>query len=74
MPQPLCLTIGYTPVQETISSISVLVKRIREEFPKKGTFISIDGMDGSGKTHLAKNLALELNAFHIEFDQFLNKK
>jgi hypothetical protein len=40
---------------------------------KPGTLIGIDGMDGSGKSYLAKKLASLFCANYIEFDDFVNK-
>jgi len=39
-----------------------------------GSLIAVDGMDGSGKSHLARKLAEKLGAEHVEIDRFLNQK
>jgi adenylate kinase family enzyme len=40
---------------------------------RAGEIISIDGIDGSGKTYLAMRLAQELGAEHVEVDSFLDR-
>ncbi len=39
-----------------------------------GSLITVDGMDGSGKTYLAQALADKLRYRHVEIDRFLNQK
>ena len=40
----------------------------------KGSVITCDGFDGSGKSQLARALADQLGAIHIELDNFLNRE
>jgi len=39
-----------------------------------GSLITVDGLDGSGKTYLAKALADKFGYRHVEIDRFLNQK
>lgn len=40
---------------------------------EKPIVIGIDGADGAGKTTIAKQIAVAINASHIELDNFLDK-
>ena len=60
--------------QETFSEVEDLTEHLLSLELTGGSLITVDGMDGSGKTYLAKALADKLRYRHVEIDRFLNKK
>jgi len=61
-------------IQETFSDIKDLEEHLLALELPRGSRITIDGLDGSGKTYLAQALADKLRYRHLEIDRFLNKK
>ena len=60
--------------QETFSEAHNLAAHLLALELPEGSLITVDGLDGSGKSHLARKLAEELKAEHVEIDRFLNQK
>lgn len=59
----------------SITSLEALHSRLKSLMPDEGRIcIGIDGMNGSGKTHLVGKLAPLLGAKVISLDHYLNKE
>lgn len=61
-------------MQETFSDPADLTDRLRDLIGTEGVVVSVDGIDGSGKSNLGRILARRLDAVHIEIDDFLDRK
>jgi len=60
--------------QKTFSEAKDLAEHLLDLELPGGSLITVDGMDGSGKSHLARKLAKKLSTRHVEIDNFLNQK
>jgi len=60
--------------QKTFSEAQDLAEHLLDLELPGGSLITVDGMDGSGKTYLAKALADKLRYRYVEIDRFLNQK
>ena len=60
--------------QSTFSEAQDLATHLSALELAPGGLITVDGMDGSGKSHLGRTLAEGLNTQWVEIDNFLNRK